>query len=318
MDGQASYDLVLEVELGTLGEAYMQAEGGDGLGLTEELDTNLSPNGDVGPTSDASFAVTEAWVELGLAESPLVFTVGKVDLTNYFDQSAAAGDEVTQFLGSAFVNSPAIEFPTGNGLGGRLTWRAVPEFLIFQIGAGEGDADFEDLFEDGFAMGEVELVLKPFGQIGHYRAGGWLNSGEHTELDNPSNTDHRAFGASASLDQKLNDFITLFGRFSYQDLETFDFPYFWSGGMEIQGGPWGRSDDAVGVGFAQLVRNTRRPVAAEDPRALTNEGMLETYYRLYVNPHLAFGPHIQIIFDPAGVEEADEVILVGGRLVVGF
>jgi hypothetical protein len=276
-DGQASYDLVLEVELGSWGEAYLQAEGGDGLGITDEVETNLSPNDDAGPTDGTSFGLTETYVELGWNDSPLVLTVGKIDLTNYFDQNAAAGDEVTQFLGSAFVTSPAIEFPSENGLGVRLAWRAVPELLTLQVGAAEGDGDFEDLFEGGFAMGEVELAIVPFGREGHARAGAWLNSSEHVELGEPSNVDRKAFGVSASLDQEVADFLVLFGRFSYQDREVFDFPYFWSAGLEIRGESWGRSGDALGVGFAQLVRNSRRPVAAEPPRALSDESMLEAY-----------------------------------------
>jgi hypothetical protein len=200
----------------------------------------------------------------------------------------------------------------------RLAWRAVPELLTLQVGAAEGDGDFEDLFEGGFAMGEVELAIVPFGREGHARAGAWLNSSEHVELGEPSNVDRKAFGVSASLDQEVADFLVLFGRFSYQDREVFDFPYFWSAGLEIRGESWGRSGDALGVGFAQLVRNSRRPVAAEPPRALSNESMLEAYYRLSLNDHISFGPHVQVIFHPAGVEEAGEMVLVGGRLVVGF
>ncbi len=213
--------------------AFILAEGGNGEGITDDLVTNLSPNDDTGDTTDGSassarFEVTEAWLQYGLEEQDrLIFTIGKIDLTNYFDQNNAAGDGTSQFLSSAFINSQAIEFPDDNSGGVRLQLALIPDVLNLQVGGAETDADFEDVFDRPFAIGEIALTVKPFGATGVYRGGGWINAADHTELDDASNTDLDALGLYLSLDQELFGPITLFGRLAYQDKEVFNFPWFW-------------------------------------------------------------------------------------------
>jgi len=122
-DATFSYDLEIESQIWEHGTAFFLIEGGNGEGVDEEVPTISGFNDDA--PGDTAAEVTEAWYEqevpLGRAGS-LTFTLGKVDLTGYFDANEVANDETCQFLSSGFVNNLAVEWPDDNGLGFRVTW----------------------------------------------------------------------------------------------------------------------------------------------------------------------------------------------------
>ena len=97
----------------------LEAIGGPGpdqeLGSLSRLNADAETLGD----QDEKLTVREAWLGLRLVNDRLDTFVGKIDLTNYFDRSAFANDETSQFLNAALVNNPMLKQPAnGPGLVG--------------------------------------------------------------------------------------------------------------------------------------------------------------------------------------------------------
>jgi carbohydrate-selective porin OprB len=122
-DANWSVDFEIGAPIGNHGRAFILIEAGQGDGLTDEAgiaDSFFGVNDDAGG-SEARLEVTEAWYEHTLWDGRVVFTLGKIDLSNYFDANALANDEATQFLATGLVNSIVLAFPDDNGPGVRLT-----------------------------------------------------------------------------------------------------------------------------------------------------------------------------------------------------
>ena len=119
IDGNASVDLEVSVNMGKHGEAFLAIEAGNGDGLADEFDYDGDGESDLfwGFNADAgdngsNLEVTEAWYEHMFMGDMITFTIGKLDPTNYFDGNEVANDETTQFLADGFVNDATVEFPS--------------------------------------------------------------------------------------------------------------------------------------------------------------------------------------------------------------
>jgi carbohydrate-selective porin OprB len=354
-DATFSYDLEIESQLWEHGTAYFLIEGGNGEGVDEEVPT-LSGFNDDAP-GNTSAEVTEAWYEqevpLGGAGS-LTFTLGKVDLTNYFDASEVANDETAQFLSSGFVNNLAVEWPDDNGLGTRVTWSPV-EWLDVSLGAAESDSDWENIFDDGFAIFEVGFKPTLMGLEGNYRFYAWANAKDHLDVDDlrkvgkgkknwsQVDDDNTNWGVGFSFDQKIHKGITLFARggimdddvvagsISEEEMDTVPIKGAYSLGFQVEGSYWGRDNDVFAVAFGGVVveddaEELYRTDAFygdyyDDPEDvdMENEYHLEVYYKLsFFDGKLEFSPDLQVVWNPNGNGDADTVWVVGTRMQVNF
>lgn len=314
--GDASYSIDLELEKGWAewGTAYLHIETGDGAGVEDELKVFSNVNRDADDSNNA-LNVTEIWYEH--TQDSLVFTFGKLDPAIYIDTNAYANDETTQFLGRIFRNSPTLEFPDNSG-GVRLAL-APTDWLQLDTLALDGDSDFEDFFEDGFMSGQIQLNTSLSGHPGHYRLLGWWSERGHTRWENRTDIKQEAFGFGLSLDQEGTQGLGLFARYAWQDPRHFlngtDFSleHSLSGGAQISGELWGRSDDVFGLAIGQVIPS-RDYKKADTSRRGRTEGHAEAYYRIQVNPHIAVSPDVQVIWNPLGKDAplGDDTIIVGG------
>lgn len=317
-DATWSIDLEVGAPIGARGKAFMLIEAGQGEGLTNDPGVGNSlfgVNDDAGD-SEARLEVTEVWYEHLWWGERAVFTVGKIDLTNYFDTNAIANDETSQFLSSGLVNSVAVTFPEDNGAGVRFTAAPVP-WLGLSVGWAEHDADYEDVFQDSFWIGEADVTLSIGRHPGTYRFYLWYNRADFPAFDNPNDTEHD-WGAGLSLDQQLSEAIAVFLRLAFQRDDVSEVALAWSGGAQLLGTWWQRPEDAVAVAIGQAVLSDAFEDSAAAPARTGNEWFVEAYYRYVWNDHLALSAHLQVIDNAGGDKDLDTVTVVGARAQLTF
>ena len=307
-DANWSMDLEIEAPIGENGVAFALIEAGQGEGLNDELGVFHGVNGDAGDNG-SSLDVTEAWYEHNFHDEMIVLTVGKLDLSNYVDGNAVANDETVQFLNGGLVNSLAIEFPEDNGAGVHVG--VYPnEFIELNFGWAESDADWEDIFNDSFAIAEINIMPGFLERDGNYRLYAWYNGSDKDKLDG-SGAGEDGWGVGVSLDQQLTDNLTFFARLAHEDDEVYEVETAWSAGVEIRGAKWNRENDALGIAIAQAI-------LSDDVSPDDTETLIEIYYSYAVNDQLYITPDIQIIDSPGGDDDNDTIVVLGVRGQVNF
>ncbi|MGQ9510000.1 MAG: carbohydrate porin [Thermodesulfobacteriota bacterium] len=327
VDGSISADLEISKKIGDHGLATLILSGANGEGIDPRIPSWWGINGDA--EGDKDVYLKELWYEHKLLDDKLVFTLGKVDLTAYFDSNAVANDETTQFLSPGFVHSVAIEFPDENGPGVRLQFIPM-ELLDISFAWAEGDADWDELGKRSFFIGEVGLHPK-FGELkGNYRLYSWFRKHQRDDEYGVSwkyrikgkSKSKDGWGLGLSIDQAVNPNVTLFGRLGYQDKKLYEFDWAWSLGAEIKGDYWGRNDDVLGAAFGMAMisadyKDFKRIVDAE-PWFKKDESHLELYYRFQLNKHIAISPNLQILWNAQGNDKFDSVTVIGLRGTIEF
>jgi len=314
IDGNISADLEISARIGSSGEAFLALEAGEGSGLEgDEIVSFWGVNADAGVASTVE--LTEAWYEHRFLDDMLTFTIGKLNITNYFDGNEAANDETTQFLAPGFVNSIAIEFPA-NSAAVRLT--ASP-LEILDISVGVQSDGWEDITEKNFFIAEADIKPAFGGLQGNYRVYAWTNRGNHTELKDPAKVTEPGFGYGVSIDQQLNDSLAMFARVGYQDRKLYEFDIAWSAGIALSGSVWGRKDDVIGIAYGQAgLSDDNEDILRAAGTVPGDEGHFEAYYSFAVNEHVTVSPDIQIITNASGDDDFNTVIVGAVRGQVSF
>ena len=315
-DVSYSVDLEFENKFEDYGTAFLHLETGDGAGAEDELEVFSNVNRDA-DDSDNSVSVTEAWYEHYFKLLPLTLTVGKIDATAYIDGNEYANDECSQFLGRIFRNSPVIEFPDDNTAGIRALVEPV-EFLEIELAAMDANDDWEDIFDNIFLVGQLNLKPGVFNRPGNYRIYGWINDKDHREWNNDLETEEENYGFGVSIDQEITDIVGAFARYGWQDPEVyaedsdFSLEQSWSAGIQFTGSPWLRDEDIFAVAFGQVIPSDDYQ-QANGLKAKT-ESHLEAYYNFKFNEHLSISPDLQLIWRPYGGDAAgdDGTIVIGG------
>ncbi len=314
--GDASYsvDLELSKEFDDFGKALILFEAGEGAGVEDELKVFSNVNFDA-TGGDSNLGVVEGWYEQYMGPATLRF--GKLDATYLIDNNEYANDECTQFLGRIFRNNPAVEFPD-NGAGLRLAL-APREWVEMESIVMDGDADWEDPFSDAFFAGQVNIKPGLFGRPGNYRFFGWASDREHTQWDDPSQSEEMGYGFGLSFDQEVTDNVGVFARYAWEYPEVYlngddvSLEQSYSIGVQCAGAPWNRDEDVLGIAFGGVTPSNDYKKSDSVLNADT-EYHLESYYGYKINDHLTISPDIQVIWNPYGNDAAngDKTIVVGG------
>ena len=314
VDGTYTIDLEFASRVGKSGVAFLHLEAGQGAGLDgDEITTFSNVNRDAG-NSNMDVQVTEVWYEHIFFDGKALCTAGKLGVDAYFDSNEAANNETTQFLNASFRNSSSLEFPDDNTYGFRLALLPV-DWAEFNMGIFDDDADWEDIFEDTFSIAQINLKPNLLGRKGHYRIYGWYDDSNHTKWADPGTTTQPNFGFGTSCDQRLCDYLTWFGRFGWEDPDVSIIEWAWSTGFQVDGMPWGRDSDHLGIAvgmdvpggdYDNVIGNRGDP-----------EGHLEIYYNIYLNDHLSISPDYQLIWNPNGSGN-DPINIFGVRGQIDF
>jgi len=247
----------------------------------------------------------EVWLRTELFKQRLALVAGRLDLTNYFDNNAAANDETIQFLGDGLVNNPALGLAT-NGTGFAAVFD--PKIgLNFKVGIQQSNSEATNLSDSIFSLAEVGFLatLPSLGE-GNYRV--WFRT------TNTGNLNSQAFGLS--LDQKVGPVATLFARFGDGDLPVTEEDRtsfslgqrFYSGGVKFQNGLVLNRWDSWGIGYAQT----------EVPDAGEKEKMTEGFYNLQLTDRLHLTFHLQHVLRSAPGTDSLGYLVPGLRLQAAF
>lgn len=334
------------------GTLYAQVRMGQGNGVGLRPTYSSTPNTvafEKAEGADDSFAIlAQAWYQLKVplsnsarkedAREHLYLTVGKIDPFVFFDQNAAADDESAKFLNNVFVHNPLLDsggdigadaygFQPGAVLRYENSRQKGGEWaLSLGLFASDAGANFSGSSRTSFVIGQAEMNTRWNYLPGAVRAYAWRNA-RAASYDGAQRA-HAGWGISA--DQKVTEALTLFGRFGHHASGLVRFDRAITLGAELEGTPWRRSADSLGVAFGQLrtSRGFRRDSATVDGdgdglpdhgyMAAGSERQAELYYRFKLNDAVELTPNLQWIGRPGGDVSAPAVKLVGLRATLGF
>lgn len=291
----ASTDLYFTAQLAQNTIFYADVVGLSGTTPEGELGGLTAINGYTARLRDpdeqlSDLSLREAWLMTELFDQQLSLTVGRLDLTSYFDSNAVANDETSQFLSDALVNNPMLGLSeNGAGMAGIYDPK---NGVTLKLGYQQSDSTAANLSDALFQLAEVGYQFNPFGTgIGNYRA--WYRT---------DNTDDDLSAYGVSIDQKIFGSITLFGRYgSAESPMGGDDDEFYSGGVQFSAGLGFNPSDIWGLGFAKT------ELGSDD-----EESLLETYYKLGLTEKLALSFHLTYVTEEP--DEADDF----SYLVPGF
>ena len=267
-------------------------------------------------------------------------TFGKMDIFSFFDQNAAAGDESQQFLNSVFVHNPLLDaggevgvdangfqpgfiLSYGNSHDKAQPWR----ISVGAFGAGEYGSNYQKSFDSPLYMAQAETQLMLFGGLpGNYRLYGWTRSAA-VDFDG---TTARHTGVGVSVDQRVGDGVTLFGRYGYLIDGELPFNQAVAVGAALNGSYWGRAGDSFGVGLSWLqagsgYKNTEAAIDVNGDGisdfSFMPEGaetVAEIYYRYRLSPQFELSPDFQWLTQAGGNADAKSVSVFGLRANIHY
>ncbi len=320
-DASYSYNLEISSKIGDNGMALVMLEGGEGMGAEDEAGGLTYANWDA-PWDDADVRVSEIYYQHEFLNDKVQLTVGKMDPWRFWDHNDVANDETSQFISGSFCQNIIINFPDSwYAYGARLGY--YPNDLIeINFGFLENDGDYEDIFDDNFAIAEIWFKPKFGDRQGNYRFYGFRNSDDFSKLRRPDRYEESVEGFGVSFDQQLSNSVTAFFRYGQRSEDTMAVDQAWSLGFQVAGTSWGRDDDMIGFGYShaytsEAYRDTLRDVSLGTAAA---EQRFEAYYRFKCNDHLAISPDLQIVRGMWGVDssDSDTAVILGVRAQLDF
>jgi len=172
----------------------------------------------------------------------------------------------------------------------------------FKAGFQQSNLDATNLNESLFSLAEVDYLARPFHlPQGNYRLWG---RADNTPRVGTTQTYRKAFGVS--IDQKLNDYVTLFGRqgFGRVDLGRMSF---YSGGFQVAKKLVVNPGDAWSLGYAK----TNIP-------SFGSEDLVEAYYNFQLSERLRFSFHLAHVVESRPGVEPVGFFVPGVRFQVAF
>ncbi len=113
-----------------------------------------------------------------------------------------------------------------------------------------------------------------------------------------------------SIDQQFGDIIGAFTRMGWRlDNEPIKYRTVYTGGIDIRGTGWGRMLDNIGIALGYMYGGNVRIIKTR---------LAEAYYRMVINPRLAFTADIQYMEDEYYSNPDAEGMIYSLRATVNF
>jgi high affinity Mn2+ porin len=282
----------------------------------------------------------------------VTLTVGKVSVTDIFDNNTYSHDPRIQFINWSLMTAGAYDY-AADARG--YTWGAALEHYhddwVFRAGRFMQpkepnqlvlDADLFSHYGDQIEVGHRHELV---GQPGKVRLLGFRNRtvmsrfqdaldyaalhGGVPDINNVRFGEQIKYGFGLNVEQQLTPNVGIFGRANWADgkTETYSFTEIdnsLGAGAVVQGGGWGRIQDSMGIALVQngLSRQRRDYLSAggisffigDGALNYRQENILETYYSLGAIKNTWFTLDYQHIRNPAYNADRGPVSIAAVRL----
>ncbi len=350
-DDELNYraDATVSLPAGSLGASegffFSHFRMGQGLGLENPDNAFSSFNGTSfqrpgSTTSDSTVLLAQAWYQLDiplplggnpdLSREHVELNVGKIDPFMFFDQNSIADDETHGFINQSFVHNPLLDVGGDIGVddfgftpGIRAAWvndsLSPAQYTVSMgvFGAGSGSS-FENSLSKPLTIVQIDTKQNLFvGLSGNYRLYYWHNA--NAQDLNENQQAHSGIGVS--IDQKVDDYLTLYTRIGWQTEGEVQFDRAITLGADFGGSYWQRGGDAIGVSFGYLSLSDEYKEKSLDLVGFTTTGseqIAEIYYRYRINSQLSLSPNVQVIRHAGGNQQANTLSAYGVRAQLNF
>jgi high affinity Mn2+ porin len=292
-----------------------------------------------------------------LTANRLTLTLGRFAVTDIFDTNAYANYAKNDFLNWSIINAGTFDY-AGDGWG--YTYGAAAEWYqgywtvrggIFDLsqtpagGISPNGGDLDPTFRQFQLVGEIERRYTLWDQPGVFKITGFLNRGAAGDFAAavalsqvtgvPANINAvRAYtsrpGVSVNWQQQVTDSIGVFGRAGWADgnVEPWDFTDIdrtISAGASLNGKPWGRPHDTIGIaGVINGISKVHQQFFNDGGLGiLIGDGMLphpgteqiiETYYNYALTASTRLTADYQFINNPGYNTDRGPVNVFTGRV----
>ena len=230
-------------------------------------------------------------------------TLGLIDASRYLDQNIYANDEYNQFMNPALSNAPNTFFPSYDlGIGTvwhRDQWTFSGALMEVHQLTSPDKYTFYGI--------QARYTLETRLGTGHYRV---LLNGDRDFIDEAGASKQRNDVVIISIDQQFGDTVGAFTRMGWRlDNESINYRAVYTGGIDIRGTNWGRMLDNIGIALGYMNGGNNRIIRTR---------LAETYYRMVINPKLAFTADIQYMRDQYFSIPDAEGIIYSLRATINF
>lgn len=284
--------------------------------------------------------------------SRITLSLGKMGLTDIFDDNSFSHDPRTQFLNWSLMAPGAWDYAADTR---GYTWMFAGEFhqpewsVLFAAAMVPTEANGLD---PDLNLGKAHSLNLEFdkkysllGKDGIVRLIGFYNSGK---MDNykraiaakPSKPElnsggsyNTKFGGALSIEQNINDYLGAFGRLSWNDgrNQTWMFTQIDSSGalgINLDGKLWKRKEDNFGAAFViNGISNDHKDylnagglgfIIGDGKLKYAPESIFETYYNFRLSQNINVSADYQLVFNPAYNSDRGPVNIFGLRTHAEF
>ncbi|MEO2014642.1 MAG: carbohydrate porin [Fuerstiella sp.] len=257
----------------------------------------------------AGFALTQVsqfFYQRGFGDGKMTVKVGKILADSEFAIQTLGGDYINTSFGWTHT-LPLAAYP--NPTAGVVTHFQLTEALGLKVGVFDGAPDGGNW---GFSdTGDVNTLFEirrhhslGCGQLdGDIHAGYWFHNG--TFSSHPTGTQHTGnYGVYWGISQMLTrecrcnpddtQGLGTFLHFGWAPEDRNRVQQYWGGGLVYRGLIDGRDTDTCGIGIANMVFSDNLTMS------LSNETVVELFYKIRVGDRLVLQPDFQFISHPGG------------------
>lgn len=268
----------------------------------------------------------EFWAEQAWEDGSV--RAGLYDLNSEFYANEAAGLLIAPAFGigselaATGANGPSIFPSTALAVRGRFETSEHGSLMVAVLNANAGVIGDPGSVDTSFDEGALVIAEYAWTGSGKIAFGAWGYTDDQDDIrdldlsGDPAQRDAR--GAYVALEHPIRDGLDAFARLGVSDGDTTPYSGGWQAGVLIDTPLASRPDSQISIGAYQGVLGDKHRANEADAgvRAARAETGFEITYSDQITPWLRVQPDLQIVLDPGGDRDRDDLWVVGLRFEI--